>query len=353
VMDLYYDVGERGEMHHNPAKNVLWIAHDPVEIAAKLGMTEADVRLLVARAKGKMLAARLPRPTPYVDTTLYVAWNAMFASAYLEAFRALGRSDCRDFALATLDRILAEAWNDGRGFAHRIGEAWLDGVLDDQVFTAGALLDAYEVTLDRRYFEAAERAIKHTLAKHWDAEGGGFFDRSADAEPMGGLDVRRKPLQDSPTPGSNAIAAIVLDRLYGYTGTTLYRERAEQTLETFAGIAPQYGLFAATYGLAALLHARHALQVVITGKADDPVATRLEQAATSTYRFGKAVLRVTPERISADGLAPALEQTIPHLRADAAQALVCVETTCQPPVTEPEKLTALLLEIPASGAAAG
>ena len=355
VMELYYDVGERGEMHHNPAKNVLWIARDPGEIAAKLRMTEADVRLLVARAKGQMLAVRLLRPAPYVDTTLYVAWNAMFASAYLEAFRALGRTDCRDFALTTLDRILAEAWNDDRGFAHRIGPAqagWLDGVLDDQVFTAGALLDAYEVTLDRRYFEAAERAIEHTLAKHWDAEGGGFFDRSADAGPMGGLDVRRKPVQDSPTPGPNAIAAIALDRLYGYTGKTLYRERAEQTLETFAGIAPQYGLFGATYGLATLLHARHALQVVITGKGDDPVAARLEQAATSTYRFGKAVLRVTPERISADGLAPALKQTIPHLRADTAQALVCVETTCQPPVTEPEKLTALLLEIPASGAAA-
>src|SRR2546428_928588 len=83
---------------------------------------------------------------------------------------------------------------------------------------------------------------------------------------MGGLDVRRKPVQDSPTPGPNAIAAIALDRLYGYTGKTLYRERAEQTLETFAGIAPQYGLFGATYGLATLLHERHALQVVITGK---------------------------------------------------------------------------------------
>src|SRR3989454_1030785 len=137
-MEPYYDVGERGEMHHNPEKNVLWIARDPGEIAAKLGMTEADVRLLVARAKGQMLAVRLLRPAPYVDTTLYVAWNAMFASAYLEAFRALGRTDCRDFALTTLDRILAEAWNDDRGFAHRIGPAqagWLDGLLDDQVFT--------------------------------------------------------------------------------------------------------------------------------------------------------------------------------------------------------------------------
>jgi uncharacterized protein YyaL (SSP411 family) len=352
TMELYYDVEAHGEMHHNPAKNVLWIARDPEEIAASVGTTEADVRLIIAGAKGKMLAARLPRPTPYVDTTLYVAWNAMFVSAYLEAYRALGRADCRDFALKTLDRILAEAWNEGRGFAHRIGGARLDGTLDDQVFTAGALLDAYEATLDRRYFQAAERAIERVIGQHGDAAGGGFFDRPADAAPMGGLDVRRKPLQDSPTPGANSVAAMVLDRLYAYTGKTLYRERAEQTLEAFAGIAPQYGLFAASYGLAAILHARHPLQVVITGRAGDSQAARLEHAAQSVYRFGKAVLRVTPELVASDGLAPALKQTLPHLRAETPQALVCVETTCQPPVSDPERLKALLTEI-AAGAAAG
>ena len=350
VMELYYDVGEHGEMHLNPEKNVLWIASDPDEMARTLGLTEADVRLIIARAKGKMLSARRKRPTPYVDTTLYVSWNAMFVSAYLEAYRVLGRGDCRDFALKTLDRILAEAWNEEKGFAHRVGPApagWLEGTLEDQVFASAALLDAYEVTVERRYFQAAERAMERVIAKHGDAEGGGFFDRPTDAAPLGGLEVRRKPLQDSPTPGANSVAAMVLDRLYAYTGKALYRERAEQTLEAFVGIAPHYGLFAATYGLAAMLHARHPLQVVITGRADDPQATRLEQAAHSTFRFGKAVLRVTPERISANGLAPVLEQTLPHLRADTAQALVCVETTCQPPTSDPEKLVAMLTEVAA------
>ncbi len=353
VMELYYDVEARGEMHHNAAKNVLWVARQPEEIAGQLSLPEADVRLLLARAKGKMLAARLPRPTPYVDTTLYVSWNAMFASAYLEAYRVLGREDCRDFALQTLDRILAEAWRDAEGFAHRMGGDWLQGVLDDQVFSVGALLDAYEVTLDRRYFDAAERAMQHTIAQHADAEGGGFFHRAANAAPMGGLDVRRKPLQDSPTPGANSVAAQALSRLYAFTGNTLYREHAEKTLEAFAGIAPQLGLFGASYALAALLYARHPLQVVITGNAGAAQAQRLEAAATSVYRFGKAVLRVTPERAAADDLPPALKQTIPprsersepDLPGGTSQAIVCIETSCQPPVTEPDKLAALLKEI--------
>jgi hypothetical protein len=354
VMQLHYDVEAHGEMHHNPAKNVLWVARDAAEIARLLGIEESDARLVIARAKGKMLEARKRRPTPYVDTTLYVSWNAMFVSAYLEAWRALDGADCRDFALKTLDRILAEAWDDATGFAHRIGGPRLVGTLDDQIFTATALLDAYEATLDRRYFAAAERAAQIALAKYFDAEGGAFFDRSTDAPPMGGLDVRRKPFQDSPTPGSNAVAAMMFDRLHAYTGNAKYREAAERTMGLFAGVAakylPAHGLFIATYGLAAVLHARHALQVVVTGAPGDAQAARLADAAAGVFRFGKALLRVTPDVVENDGLAPALKQTIPHLKADVAQALVCVETTCHPPTNDPEQLTALLTELAAAAA---
>jgi uncharacterized protein YyaL (SSP411 family) len=290
----------------------------------------------------------------------------MFVSAYLDAAGVLGGEKgtaCRAFALKTLDRMLAEAWSDARGparppdrqagpaggFAHRIGGARLDGSLDDQIFAALALLDAYEATLDRRYFDAARRAADFSIAEYFDAQGGGFFDRASSAAPLGGLEVRRKPLQDSPTPGANSSAAILLDRLYGYSNDSRYREHAEATLEAFAGIAPQFGIHAASYGLAALLHSRQAFEVVITGTSSDPRAAALEQAANSVYRFAKAVLRVTPERMATgDALAPALAETLPHLDANVAQALVCTGTTCRPPVSDPAALVALLRGIPAS-----
>ncbi len=351
AIEIYYDVKPHGEMHHNPEKNVLWIAANTETVARDLKLSDDDVKLLLARAKGKMLEARrLRRPTPAIDETIYVGWNAMFVSAYLEAWRVLGREDCRAFALRTLDRILVEAWDKSKGFLHRVGGPRLEGSLDDQVFAAAALLDAYEATLDRGYFEVAERAMRIAVERFGDAEGGGFFDRAKDAAPMGGLEVRRKPLQDSPTPGANSVAAIVLDRLYAFTGERLYRDWAEKTLEAFAGRVPQYGLFAATYGLAALLHARGVLQVVVLGAEGDPSAAELEKAANEIYRFGKAVLRVTPEKIAAASLAPALRETLPHLDATKGQALVCVETTCYPPITDRSKLTLLLAEV-ATGAA--
>ena len=357
AVELRYDVEPHGEMHHNHAKNVLWIARSIAEVANLIGggADAASLSETLARAKEKLLAARAARPAPFVDTTLYVAWNAMYVSAYLDAARVLSGDKgaaCRAFALKTLDRMLSEAWSDARGFAHRLGGARLDGSLDDQIFAGIALLDAYEATLDPKYFNAARRTTDFAIAEYFDTEGGGFFDRASGAPPMGGLEMRRKPLQDSPTPGANSSAAILLDRLHGYTGDERYRECAEATLEAFAAIAPQFGIHAASYGLAALLHARRPFEVVITGRAEDPQAAALEAAANSVYRFGKSVLRATPERIaSTDALAPALAETLPHLRADVAQALVCVGTSCRPPVADPAALTALLTQIQATASA--
>jgi len=358
VMELYYDVQAHGEMHHNPAKNVLWIARDTADIAKQIGLDEITVRLTVAKSKEKLLAARLLRPTPFIDKTMYVSWNAMFVSAYLDAGRVFRghygsqlSEDCRAFALKTLDRMLTEAWTETRGFGHRIGGPALEGSLDDQVFSILALLDAYETTLDPRYFSAAQKTMDLAISRYGDSNGGGFFDRPSDAAPMGGLDVRRKPFQDSPTPGANSIAAIALIRMHAFTGDDRYRASAKKTLEAFAGIAPQYGLFAATYGLAATLFAHHPLQIVITGSANDPAAQALEAAAHHVFRFGKSVLRVTPETPQLH-LAGALKETLPHLPAGKALAVVCSGQTCLPPTSDPDQLIALLKDAGHSIAAA-
>jgi uncharacterized protein len=353
IMELHYDVEPHGEMHHNPAKNVLWIARDAADIAEQLGLAEAAVAATIAQAKAKMLAARLARPTPYIDQTMYVSWNAMFVSAYLEAGRVLDgvvAESCRRFALKTLERMLKEVWSESRGFAHRIGGPALEGSLDDQIFGLLALLDAYESTLESRYFEVAIKTMDLAIARYGDPDGGGFFDRPSDAAPMGGLDVRRKPFQDSPTPGANSMAAIALIRLESFSGEETYRVTAEKTLEAFAGIAPRYGMFASTYGLAATLFAQHPLQIVITGAADDWVAQSLELAAHRVFRFGKAVLRVTPGTKLA-ALAGALKETLPHLPADKPVAIVCAGQSCLPPATDAAQLTALLQNVLQDGVA--
>src|SRR5260370_37067189 len=228
-------------MHHNPAKNVLWVARGFDEIA---DTTKTDLNIAMKvwlQANLKMPNASRARPTPFVDKTMYVSWNAMFVSAYLEASRVLEDSDylgCREFALKTLDRMLKEVWTESRGFGHRIGGPALEGSPDDQVFSVLALLDAYETTLDPRYFSAAQKTMDLAIARYGDTEGGAFFDRPSDAAPMGGPDVRPKPCQDSPTPGANSVAAIVLIRMHAFTCDDRYHAFFPKTLNTLARIPP-------------------------------------------------------------------------------------------------------------------
>ena len=100
---------------------------------------------------------------------------------------------------------------------------------------------------------------------------------------LGALAARRKPLQDSPTPAGNPMAAIALFRLYAYTNDARYRDLAEGTLKAFAGIAAHYGLFASTYGIALGMYLHPHTQVVIVGSGAR--AEQLEAAALKKFVF--------------------------------------------------------------------
>src|SRR5207237_10854342 len=198
--------------------------------------------------KQKMLATRLRRSTPYVDKTVYVNWNSLCISAYLEATKVLTLADIEHFALRSLDRLLSEGWSQDRGLKHVIAYSDpaaqhrdVSGLLDDYAFTVIACLDAYEVTTDLSYYRFAERIAARMIEYFYDETGGGFFDISRQANgSLGALSARRKPLQDSPTPAGNPAAVIALLRLHAHSGEQRHRDIAESTLEAFAGIANQF-----------------------------------------------------------------------------------------------------------------
>jgi uncharacterized protein YyaL (SSP411 family) len=359
VAALRYDINEIGEMHHNPAKNVLYVRASIEEIARRMSLSGERVKELLDSAKKKMYVARLQRPTPYVDKTVYVGWNSMCISAYLEAAKVLELDDARRFALRSLDRVLAEAWKPLAGGAGESPAATrllhvvaysdpkaehreVSGLLDDYAATALACLDAYEATADLSYFKFARRIADAMIAKFFDAVSGGFFDAepAAEGESLGVLSTRRKPLQDSPTPAGNPMAAIALLRLHHYTGENSYRDKAEQTLETFAGVAEQFGIFVATYGIAVVHLLESPVQVVVVGDESETAAS-LAAIAASGFSFNKSVLRLPANQVAAANLPPALAATLPNLpelKSGKSFAVLCSGFACQPPITNPAEL---------------
>jgi uncharacterized protein len=366
VAALHYDINEIGEMHHNPAKNVLYVRAPIEEIARRMSLSSERVSSLLDSAKKKMYAARLQRPTPYVDKTVYVGWNSMCVSAYLEAVKVLDLESARHFALRSLDRILAEAWKphgESAGEGARSTQSGagrllhvvsysdpkaehreVSGLLDDYAATVLACLDAYEATADLSYFKFAQAIGDAMIAGFFDAVSGGFFDTepAAEGKSLGVLATRRKPLQDSPTPAGNPMAAIALLRLHHYTGDSGYRDKAEQTLETFAGVAEQFGIFAATYGIAVLHLLENPVQVVVIGDHQrEETAKSLSAVAAAAFAFNKSVLRLTTNQAVAGNLPPGLAGTIPNLPqlgSGEAFAVLCSGFACQPPVTDPPEL---------------
>jgi uncharacterized protein YyaL (SSP411 family) len=351
VASAFYDIGEIGDMHHNPAKNVLHVRGTLEGVAKSNGVPLEMARELLTAAKKKMYAARLQRPTPYVDKTVYVGWNGMCISAYLEAGRVLSVPEVREFALKSLDRVLATAWKSETGMAHVVayGEGSgqrVAGVLDDYALIGNAALDAWEATGEMLYYEAAEAIAEAVLNRFYDPVGGGFFDTEAAAngeQKLGALTVRRKPLQDTPTPAGNATAAALLLRLEALNGREDYAVKAQETLETFAGIVEHFGLYAASYGLALERMVQRAVQVCVIG--DDAEARRLEAVALARYAVNKSVIRFTREQLAS--LPPTLAETLPHLPGlkDAESgsfAVVCNGKGCLPPVRTVDELIAAM-----------
>ena len=350
VASLYWDIGELGDMHHNPAKNVLHRKFTVEEVANQCSKSAGEVRRLIESSQAKMLAARARRPPPFIDRTLYTGWNAMAVTAYLEAARVLRAESPRAFALQTLNRILAEAWNGAESLQHVIayGEsdsgtpaAKVSGTLDDYAMTVHACVDGWIASGEMRFYEAAVKLADAMIAKFYDRTAGAFFDTAIGPGDLtlGALSARRKPLQDSPTPAGNPTAAAALLRLEALSGREEYREIAEDTLESFAGIVEHFGLYAGSYGLALERLLLYPVQVVAVG--DTPEADQFETLAMARFAVNKTVLRMTPEQLAGGRLPEALAETVlraPRPEGKRAWALVCRGQTCMPPITDAEAL---------------
>jgi len=307
-----FDIDDVGEMHHNPKKNVLWWKADPAGDDEWPVLRDAIKKLKVARDR---------RQAPFVDRTAYVNWNAMMAGAFLQAGAVLDRPECNQLALRMLERIWKEAWDAGAGMSHVLGRPEPRGMLDDNVQSAAAFLDAYEATGEAAWLDRVTAVMTYCRKVHAaDTAGAGYFDIAA-TNGTAYLATRARPVQDAPTPSPNGVAGLVLARLAALTDQPDWRAQRDTHLRAFAGSARELSLYGATL-LRAIDWAVHPVtRIEVAGPRGDGPACAMHLLALQTYRPRKVVVRKLAER-------PA--------------ATVCVGTSCSLPVSTPEQLATLL-----------
>lgn len=256
--EVYFDLGPVGDVPTDPTRNVLFRAYSLSEAARRLGLDKETAQTLATQCRDKLLAARLQRVAPPISRAKYTAWNAMAISAFVAAARSLHHAGALASAQRTLDTVLTTVFDRGfvqHGLEQEHAEAPAAGtrllLLDDHVLLAHSCMDMAEATGNERYLQQAAE-IADVLLRHFqNAERGGFFDTpTSEADTLGVLAARRKPVQDAFTPAGNSMAASLLLRLHRSTGDGRYFEAARETLECFAAVVEHLGIYAASFGLA-------------------------------------------------------------------------------------------------------
>jgi uncharacterized protein len=190
---------------------------------------------------------RRTRAAPRVSNRLYADANAAMISAAIDAMRTFEDDGLGAFAQRSLERVLMACYKPGSGVAHRFdAQPRVRGLLADQIATATACLDVFELGGNIVYEMMAEELAHFVIRVMWDDATGGFFDRSiADPdEDVGLLRERLKPF------ATNCDAARMLTRLASSSGNHEFESFAERTLAAMVPYALEQGPLAAHYLLA-------------------------------------------------------------------------------------------------------
>lgn len=237
-------------------------------------------------------AERRKMKTPAVDRIVLVGWSAKAAVADLRASVLLGRGELAPRGRETLDWILANVYRRGRGIPHAVeGDATttLPVYLEDQALFAEAMLDAYQLTGEKRYRQAAEDTVRFAMANLWSPEHRLFADIIP--EPEAPLPLRRRL---HPFEANSRMARLLARLFYLNGGEGALREGSSSILSVLTPVHPRMGPAAAHYALAASEFHEGPLWVWVIGSPTIPGYLPMLAEANRLPTLWKVVVALDP-----------------------------------------------------------
>ncbi|MEZ6051041.1 MAG: DUF255 domain-containing protein [Planctomycetaceae bacterium] len=226
-----YGIDEPSSFEHG---HVLHLPRSLAEVAAERQVSEAELQERLANMRQKLLTVREQRPALLRDDKTLTSWNGLMIHALARGGKLLDRPDLINSAERAANFILAEMRDDeGRLLrTHREDVSKLNAYLDDYAFFVDGLLALHEATGNDAWLTTAKQLTDDQLNLFWDDRANAFFFTSDHHEE---LLARTKNAYDGVLPSGNSVSVRNLVRLCELTGDPIYRERAQETLEVFAG----------------------------------------------------------------------------------------------------------------------
>ncbi|UCE05681.1 MAG: thioredoxin domain-containing protein, partial [bacterium] len=180
---LFGDIHDISSEGNWEGKNILHLRRGLEGAAKEYGMSNSEIKDLLAADRHKLFEVRSKRIPPGTDDKILTAWNGLMISAMCKGFQVLGDQKYLDTAQKAIDFLLKKLYIDGLIVrTYRNGKSHLNGYLSDYAFLVAALIDYYESSFQWEYLKKAIEINNLMLQKFWDENLGGFFFTPVDHE---------------------------------------------------------------------------------------------------------------------------------------------------------------------------
>jgi uncharacterized protein YyaL (SSP411 family) len=266
LFNNFYQITTQGNWEHH--KNILLPSTPNLEQHQAM----ADMRQ-------QLLQIRQQRERPALDNKQITAWNALQITAYVKAYRALGKEAYLTTAKTQMELILKQAWPTQQQVKRIFSKGAsknLAGFLDDYAFLIEACLELYQVTFEEQWLEHAQSLVQYTQTHFLDKNTNLFFYTPNYNAP---LVAPKTEVHDHVIPASNSQMALNLYHLGIYYNNKAYKEQAQEMLGHISQPLFKDSGYFSNWGLLLLEQTLPLYEVAIVGKE----AQQKRQAFDSHY----------------------------------------------------------------------
>lgn len=264
---------------------------------------------------------RRKRTRLHLDDKVILSWNAWAVTAMARAAGILREEKYLDTAKRAHVFISCNMTDDkNRLFLRwREGEMAHAGCLDDYAVYGLALLELYQATFDPAYLKEAVLRGEQMTGFFEDREMGGYYLTASDAEK---LIARQKETYDGALPSGNSTSAMLLSKLFNYTGDTKWQEAAQRQNRFLAGTIKDFP-YGHSFGLLALMESLYPSRELVVVSADETLPGALKDYLSQNGSFGLTVLFKSPQN------AALLGDTVPFTKDYPIPKTGCMYYLCQ------------------------